>query len=418
MLAWFRGTMGRLDQNFLSELEAFGSEVPALGCTIIPEYGHIHMYNFISDCDLCLVSGSFGWAETNTQGRIFWQSGTEQLFVPFASTALSSKGDQCLSLFPPCAGYSQQSKSCSFSLSLHLQWLSIWPCWYAGLQDGFAPFPLGPLDSFPICSTGVWKATKCRKILHSLQSGCLGMAKSCSPCSQRGDGHFQRMLCSTPGRGFKADGVMMWQVTTFSCPLLQDQLRADSSLSRPDVQRAGSWTRIHLVLRRHTSFECNHTVTMTLELRLGDHSHALGCLQGVAKPAHQGHQPFGHSALVNMWVVLAWLPELLSPFLSNHLALKAAFYSSVILLSELKSISRAVSVSLLWLILPFHICNGKQTQFSKHLCYPLTAFPCKSVLVPEPGRKGKVSLMNPTSPSHAHTIRYCLLPPISSGLWR
>lgn len=73
---------------------------------------------------------------------------------------------------------------------------------------------------------------------------------SCSPCR-----HLRRMFCSTPGRSFKAEGMMMWQDTTFSCPLLPDQLRADSSLPGPEEQKAGSWTRIPPVLRRHNGVQ-------------------------------------------------------------------------------------------------------------------------------------------------------------------
>lgn len=144
------------------------------------------------------------------------------------------------------------------------------------------------------------------------------------------------MFCSTPGRGFKADGMIVWWDTTFSYPLLPDQLRADSSLSGPEVQKAGSWTGIHSVLRRHNRVQPHRATGCALE-----------CSQGMAKPALQGHQVFG----TQQWSVCQWLltllPELLSLFLSNHLALKAIFYSSVILLSEVKSISRAVGVSLL-----------------------------------------------------------------------
>lgn len=193
-----------------------------------------------------------------------------------------------------------------------------------------------------------------------------------------------------------------------------------SSPARPAQSRlliVGAWSPESWILDRDPlGFEKAQSSTTTQshwlwhwELRLGDHSHALECSQGMAKPALQGHQVFG----TQQWSVCQWLltllPELLNLFLSNHLALKAIFYSSVILLSEVKSISRAVGVSLLWFIHPFHICKDKQTQFSKHLCYPLTAFPCKIVLVPEPGRKGKVSLMKPTSHSHPPTIRHCVL---------
>lgn len=73
---------------------------------------------------------------------------------------------------------------------------------------------------------------------------------SCSPCR-----HLRRMFYSTPGRSFKAEGMMMWQDTTFSCPLLPDQLRADSSLPGPEEQKAGSWTRIPPVLRRHNGVQ-------------------------------------------------------------------------------------------------------------------------------------------------------------------
>lgn len=362
------------------------------------------------------MSGSFGWAETNTQGRIFWQSGTGQLFAPFLLTAPSSKGDKWLSLFPPCAGYSQQSKSCSFFLSLHLQrlqWMSIWPCWYAGLQDGFAPFPLGPQDAFPICSTGVWKTTKCRKILHSLQSGCLGTGHVLLSLQSEGRWALPEDALLHSRKGFQGRWDDDVAYTTFSCPLCRA-----SSEQTPHCQglKSRSWTRIHLVLKRHNGVQ-PHRPT--------------GCDTGssgwvtAAMPwnAHrewpnQLTEAISHLALSTGQWLLTRLPELLGPFLSNHLALKAIFYSSVIVLSEGKSISRAVSISLLWFIFPFHICQAKQTQFSKYLCYPLAALPCKSVLVPEPGRKGKVSLMNPTSPSHPPTITYRLLPPISPELWQ
>lgn len=134
MLAWFRGTMGRFDQKFCVWTWSIWLWSPSFGLynnTRVRTHTQC-MISSVSDCDICLVSGFFGWAKTNTQGRIFWQSGTEQLFAPFLLTAPSSKGDQWLSLFSPCAVYSQ-SKSCSFSFSLQLQWLQwmgFWPCWY------------------------------------------------------------------------------------------------------------------------------------------------------------------------------------------------------------------------------------------------------------------------------------------------
>lgn len=125
---------------------------------------------------------------------------------------------------------------------------------HAGMQGCRIDLHLSHWGSFPICSFGVWKTAKCRKILHSLKFVCLGTGYVLLSL-QEGDRHFQRMFCSTPGRGFKADGMIMWQDTTFSCLLLPDQLRADSSLSRPEVQKAGSWTRIHLVLGRRNQVQ-------------------------------------------------------------------------------------------------------------------------------------------------------------------